>query len=108
MGPGPRRDDGKSAIAVRTKWEMHLRPPVQHQLDYSLLRRDDGRSDSEGTGLSVITQLCPFHPDLTPSAEELSRPQRQGAETAEQGADPWEQATRPRCLMMVGGSARDS
>jgi hypothetical protein len=27
MDPGLRRDDGRSAIAVRTKGEMHLRPP---------------------------------------------------------------------------------
>jgi hypothetical protein len=26
MDPGLRRDDGRSAIAVRTKKEMHLRP----------------------------------------------------------------------------------
>jgi hypothetical protein len=27
LDPGLRRDDGRSAIAVRTKREMHLRPP---------------------------------------------------------------------------------
>jgi hypothetical protein len=46
MDPGLRRDDGMSAVAVRTKKEMNLRPRCKHRLDYSLASGSPGqRSD---------------------------------------------------------------